>query len=277
MSSGIAAPIGGRLLRARTLGFEGARERERRDLRRHLRVTTLNALENIAASGPDMDAGTLVGTADVTATELRGLVTALASAKGRSTVAELRAEVGAMLHDTTLQALEYLATDGYGADLSADVIRKIAGDAAVELRGTLLGLGTPEPCELVSGLEQVVAAARGRGAMGVELIVDFDGRLYGSDAAALVGATREALNNVQKHAHATHVIVRCENVADGVSVSVCDNGIGADLDCVKVGIGLRHSIVDRMAGNGGHAHIDSVPGQGTLVTLTTGGTEEVAA
>jgi signal transduction histidine kinase len=240
-------------------------------------VTTLNALENIAASGPDTDAGTLIGMADATATQLRGLVTSLASGNGRSSVAELRGEVGAMLHDTTLQALEYLATDGYGAELSADAIGKIAGDAAVELRGTLLRLGTPEPCELVTGLEQVVAAARGRGVLGIELVVDFDGRLYGSDAAALVGAAREALNNVQKHAHATHVVVRCQNVADGVSVSVCDNGIGADLDCVEVGIGLRHSIVDRMAGQGGQAHIDSAPGQGTLVTLTTGGTEEVAA
>jgi signal transduction histidine kinase len=240
-------------------------------------VTTLHALENIAASGPDTDAGTLVGVADTTATELRGFVTALASGQRRSAVAELRCHVGAMLHDTTLQALEYLATDGYGADLSTETVQKIAGDAAIELRGTLLRLGTPEPCELVTGLEQVVAAAQVRGITHVELVVDFDGRLYGSEAAALVGAAREALNNVQKHAQATRVVVRCETVADGVSVSVCDNGIGADLDCVEVGIGLRHSIVDRMASHGGHAHIDSAPGQGTLVTLTTGGTEEVAA
>jgi signal transduction histidine kinase len=277
MSSGIAAPIGGRLLRARTLGFESARERERRNLRRHLRVTTLNALEDIASSGADMDAGELAGIAEATATELRTLVTSLASTGGRSAVAELRVEVGAMLHDTALQALEYLACDGYGADLTAEDFRRIAGDTAVELRGTLLRLGTPEPCELVTGLQQVVASAQMRSGMDVELVVNFDGRLYGSEAAALVGAAREALNNVQKHAHATHVVVRCENVADGVSVSVCDNGIGADLDCVEAGIGLRHSIVDRMTANGGNAHIDSAPGQGTLVTLTTGGTEEVAA
>jgi signal transduction histidine kinase len=240
-------------------------------------VTTLNALENITASGPDTDAVALVGMAGTAATELRAVVTSLASGKGRSAVAELRCQVAATLHDTTLQALEYLASDGYSADLRAGTVRRIAGEAAVELRGTLLRLGTPEPCELIAGLEQVIAAARLRGNTLVELVVDFDGRLYGSAAAALVGAAREALNNVQKHAHATHVVVRCQNVADGVSVSVCDNGIGADLDCVEVGIGLRHSIVDRMAGNGGHAHIDSAPGQGTLVTLTTGGTEEVAA
>jgi signal transduction histidine kinase len=215
--------------------------------------------------------------ADEAGDELRRFVMSLTGATGPKAVAELRCQVAAMLHDTTLQALEYLAADGYGAELSAETVRKIAGDAAVELRGALLRLGTPEPCELIAGLEQVVAAARARAAIDVELVVEFDARLYGSDAAALVGAAREALNNVQKHARASHVIVRCENVADGVLVSVCDNGIGADLDCVEAGIGLRHSIVDRMANNGGRAHIDSAPGQGTLVTLTTGGTEEVAA
>lgn len=275
MSSGIAAPIGGRLLRARTLGYEGAREQERRNLRRHLRVTTLHALENIA--GCEAGAGTLVGRADAAAGELRGFVTQLTTGTGRSAVQELRRQVGATLHDTTLQSLEYLATDGYGADLSPDAIRTIAADAAVELRGTLLRLGTPEPCELISGLERVVSTARLRGDADVDLVVDVEGPVYGSDAAALVGAAREALNNVQKHAHASHVVVRCENVADGVTVSVSDDGVGADLDRVQAGIGLRHSIVERMAVQGGRAHIDSAPGQGTLVTLTTSGIEEVAA
>ena len=70
MSSGIAAPNGGRFVRARA--GDGARDHERRRMRRYLQVTTLRALENIA--GSDADAGVLVAEAGDTATELRGFV-----------------------------------------------------------------------------------------------------------------------------------------------------------------------------------------------------------
>jgi signal transduction histidine kinase len=275
MSSGIAAPIGGRSLRTRALEHEGARELERKRLRRHLRVTTLRALENIAESGAD--AGGLVAEAGDAATELRGFVSALAGADGRAAVAELQRQVGALLHDSTLQAMEYLASDGYGADLDAGTIRRVAADAAVELRGNLLRLGAPEPCELLSALEHVVSAAQRRGTVDVEMVTDLEGSVYGADAAALVGAVREALNNVHKHANASHVLVRCETSETGVRVVVSDDGVGADLSSVEAGIGLRHSIVERMASRGGQAHVTSTPGQGMLVTLTTGGPREVAA
>ena len=277
MSSGIAAPIGGRFLRARTLGSDSAREHERTRLRRHLRVTALSALEGIAGSEPEADADTLVAAAGDAASELRTFVAELARTEGRTAVAELRRQVAATLHDTTLQAVEYLACDGFGAELSAGTVRQVATDAAVELRGTLLRLGAPEPCELVAGLETVVAAARRRGTVDVELIVDLDASVYGGEAAALVGAVREALNNVHKHAFASSVVVRCESAEGGVRVVVSDDGVGVDLAHAVAGIGLRHSIIGRMATSGGSASVASAPGRGTLVTLTTGGTVEVAA
>jgi signal transduction histidine kinase len=275
MSSGIAAPIGGRSLRTRALGHEGARELERKRLRRHLRATTLHALENIAGSGAD--AGALVAEAGDAATELRGFVSTLAGAEGRTALAELHRQIGALLHDSTLQVMEYLASDGYGADLDAATVRGVAADAAVELRGNLLRLGAPEPCELITALEQVVSAAQRRGTVDVEMVTDLEGSVYGADAAALVGAVREALNNVHKHANASHVLVRCETSETGVRVVVSDDGVGVDLSHIEAGIGLRHSIVDRMASRGGQAHVTSAPGHGTLVTLTTGGPQEVAA
>src|SRR5919205_892334 len=144
MSSGIAAPNGGRFLRARTLGHESAREHERKRLRRHLRVTALQALENIAGSTPDTKAADLIAEAGDMATDLRSFVGEIADAKGGTAVAELQRQVGAMLHDTTLQAVEYLACDGYGAELSADTIRKVAADTAVELRGRPLPPRAPQ-------------------------------------------------------------------------------------------------------------------------------------
>jgi signal transduction histidine kinase len=277
MSSGIAAPIGGRFLRARTLGHESAREHERKRLRRHLRVTALQALENIAGSTPETKAADLIAEAGEMATELRSFVGEIADAKGGTAVAELQRQVGAMLHDTTLQAVEYLACDGYGAELSPDTIRKVAADTAVELRGSLLRLGAPEPCELMSALEQVVSAAQRRGTVEVKMVAELNGSVYGAEAAALVGAVREALNNVHKHANATSVVVRCETSENGARIVVSDDGVGVDLAHAVAGIGLRHSIIERMASTGGHASVASEPGHGTLVTLTTGSTQEVAA
>ena len=277
MSSGIAAPIGGRFLRARALGHESAREHERTRLRRYLRVTTLQALENIAGSSAETEAGALIAMADEAATDLRTLAGKLAAVKGGTSVAELQREVGAMVHDTALQALEYLACDGYGAELDADTVRKIASDAAVEMRGHLLRLGAPEPCELVSALEQVVSTAQRRGTVEVKMVTELNGSVYGAEAVALVGAVREALNNVHKHAKASSVIVRCETSEAGARVVVSDDGVGVDLAHAVAGIGLRRSIIERMATNGGCATVSSEPGHGTLVTLTTGTTQEVAA
>jgi signal transduction histidine kinase len=277
MSSGIAAPIGGRFLRARRLGHESARDHERTRLRRYLRVTTLQALENIAGSSAETEAGALIAMADEAANDLRTLAGKLAAVKGGTAVAELQREVGAMVHDTALQALEYLACDGYGAELDADTVRKIASDAAVEMRGNLLRLGQPEPCELVSALEQVVSTAQRRGTVEVKMVTELNGSVYGAEAVALVGAVREALNNVHKHAKASSVIVRCETSEAGARVVVSDDGVGVDLAHAVAGIGLRSSIIERMANSGGHATVASEPGHGTLVTLTTGTTQEVAA
>ena len=277
MSSGIAAPIGGRFLRARTLGHDSARETERKRLRRHLRVTALHSLETIAGCAPEANAADLIAEAGDLATAMRTYVQTLTDAKGGTAVAELQRQTGAILHDTTLQCVEYLACDGYGAELDADTIRKVAGDAAVELRGTLLRLGAPEPCELISGLEQVVSAAQRRGTVEVKMFTDLNGSIYGAEAAALVGAVREALNNVHKHANASTVVVRCETSDTGARVVVSDDGVGVDLAHAVAGIGLRHSIIERMASTGGSAIVASTPGQGMFVTLTTGTNEEMAA
>jgi signal transduction histidine kinase len=277
MSSGIAAPVGGRFLRTRALVHESPREHERTRLRRYLRVTTLQALENITVSPADTEPAALIAIADEAATAARTLASKLAAMNGGTAVAELQREVGGMLHDTVLQALEYLACDGYGAELDADTIRRVAADAAVEMRGNLLRLGAPEPCELVSSLEQVVSSAQKRGTVQVEMITELNGSVYGAEAVALVGAVREALNNVHKHAKASRVIVRCETSQAGARVVVSDDGVGVDLAHATAGIGVRHSIVERMASTGGHATVASEPGCGMLVTLITGTTEEVAA
>jgi signal transduction histidine kinase len=123
----------------------------------------------------------------------------------------------------------------------------------------------------VSALRRVLADAERRGAAEhVRLEAgDLEGEFAGESTAALVAAVREALNNVRKHANATEVVVRCERAGDGARVVVSDDGVGTDLAELGTGIGLRHSIMGRMARFGGRADFQSAPGAGMQVTMTT--------
>ena len=272
MSSDIAASDGGRFARA-----EQAYD-ERRRLRRRLRSTTLRPLQELAVSDLQATSGELIaGAADVAA-RLRATVRDLSADGGDDAGAVLRREAGALLHDTTLQTLEYVASDGYGADLDADRVRTLITGAAADLKRRLRELGADAPCELVAELNDVVSDALRRGIEDVRLVTSgIDHAARGADASALAGAVREALNNVGKHAHATHVLVRCEASERGTLVTVRDNGVGVDLERAGRGIGLHHSICERIAVRGGRTRLDSAPGRGTLVTIMTPNSNEVAA
>jgi signal transduction histidine kinase len=103
----------------------------------------------------------------------------------------------------------------------------------------------------------------------------------GRVAAALAQAAGEALANVARHAGTDEawVAVRpCSpapgsagsagTVLAGVSVVVRDEGAGFDPD--RIGpdrLGVRRSIVERVADWGGRATIESAPGAGTVVSL----------
>jgi signal transduction histidine kinase len=172
------------------------------------------------------------------------------------------------LHDATLQTLEYLSNDGYGSELDAAEIRALAGQALMDLRQILDGDGTDE-CELLPGLERVVSDARRLGPVEIALVTGpIDGSVHGDDAAALVSAVREALNNVRKHASASRVIVHCEATEGEARITVRDDGVGFDPQTLTHGVGILHSIADRMTEHGGRAQLHSAPGRGVLVTLT---------
>jgi signal transduction histidine kinase len=91
-------------------------------------------------------------------------------------------------------------------------------------------------------------------------------------ATALAFAVREALANVARHAGTAEAWVEMSAVAGagrgGVEVTVRDRGAGFDLARVDPArLGLRRSIVERVADWGGQAAVHSAPGEGTVVTL----------
>jgi signal transduction histidine kinase len=98
-------------------------------------------------------------------------------------------------------------------------------------------------------------------------------------AAAMVHAVREALANVARHAGTGEAWVAVwldappadEPVTGqrgGAEVIVRDEGAGFDPGLVEPGrLGLRRSIIERVADWGGQASVTSAPGEGTVVSL----------
>jgi signal transduction histidine kinase len=90
-------------------------------------------------------------------------------------------------------------------------------------------------------------------------------------AETVLRMAREALRNVERHARATHVVMRLQAI-DAATLQLCieDNGVGFDTNAIPTGhyglLGLREQaeIIDA------RLDIQSVPKQGTRVRVTLG-------
>ena len=172
------------------------------------------------------------------------------------------------LHDTALQALEYIAAGGYGQDASAADLRRAAARAADDLRAFVDGEDALPSDGLADGLHTLAAAAHDVGGPAIRVVGGpDDGSVEPAQVAVLVAAAREALTNIRKHARASMVVVYCEVAEGGALVSVRDDGVGFDARAMQRSTGLRESIEGRLARAGGEARIESAPGAGTHVTL----------
>ena len=90
----------------------------------------------------------------------------------------------------------------------------------------------------------------------------------------LLQVIREALTNIHKHAHATHVLFSVEQKNNQLYVSVHDNGRGfrfggryslEELDQMRLG---PQSIKQRVRTLGGDLSIESNPGQGSNLRVS---------
>ena len=77
---------------------------------------------------------------------------------------------------------------------------------------------------------------------------------------------KECLINVQKHAQASQVHLRGKSTTSGIWLELADNGVGFMPDQATTGFGLN-GISERVEMLGGELTINSVPGQGTLITV----------
>jgi len=84
----------------------------------------------------------------------------------------------------------------------------------------------------------------------------------------LFRVVQEALQNAIKYSQAKDLTVHLGNDANGLRVTIIDNGVGFDVDAAwGNGVGLV-SMIERLEAIGGALQIDSRPGAGTRVTAS---------
>nr|MDT0663955.1 hypothetical protein [Micromonospora sp. DSM 115978] len=146
-----------------------------------------------------------------------------------------------MVHDTVLNTLTGLSWGAYSApddDLRARCRRDVSRCEDV------LG-GTDDNDEtLLAGLARVVDDARADG-VAVTTSVSGAGEVPAEVAAAFVGATREALSNVRRHAATKRARIDVRIETDSARIDVADEGRGFAPDAVDSDrFGIRRSIVE---------------------------------
>ena len=78
---------------------------------------------------------------------------------------------------------------------------------------------------------------------------------------------QEQINNIVRHAYANMVLIRLQEDAEEIILTISDNGKGFDPAQHKRGLGFT-SIANRVSLFGGKLHIDTAPGKGSTITIT---------
>lgn len=188
-----------------------------------------------------------------------------------------RRENERLLHDTVLNTLTALARGGGGTD---DVVRRCGEDVGL-IEAALAGPDDAAAAACPDGgllvmIEEVAGQMRARG-LAVHVAAGGDAAAPGGPAfgvhpaaaRALAHAVREALANVAIHAGTSEAWIDIgRDAAGAVLVTVRDSGAGFHPARVVPGrLGLRRSIIERVADHGGQALVRSAPGEGTEVSL----------
>jgi signal transduction histidine kinase len=147
-----------------------------------------------------------------------------------------------------------------------DLITALKADADEALQ-TLrdLARGIYPPLLADQGLQAAIQAQAGKATLPVTVEGNGVGRYPQEVEAAVYFCVLEALQNVQKYAGATSVIVRVSDVHDDLQFEVRDDGRGFDQTSVVRGAGLTN-MDDRLDALGGKLTVTSEVGRFTLVS-----------
>jgi len=152
---------------------------------------------------------------------------------------------------------------------SLDYVLELAEAALIEMRALIFEL-RPESLEvegLVTALSKRAAALRARQGINVQLNLGQEPEVPLKVKQDLFRIAQEALHNTVKHARASQVELRLDQIDNVVILEVCDNGRGFDSTGSFPGhLGLR-SMRERAINLGGTLEIESTEGQGTVICI----------
>ena len=178
-----------------------------------------------------------------------------------------RSEIASHLHDSVLQTLALIQKR---SDDPGQVLR-LARRQERELRQWLFGAGSrmSSGATTVAGAVEVIAGdvEDAYGLRVDQVVVGGDGPV-GEVGEAVLGAVREALVNVAKHAGVDTADVFVENDGRVLSAFVRDRGCGFDPEAVDGDRhGLARSIRHRVESRGGTVAVRSTLGRGTEIRI----------
>ncbi len=162
----------------------------------------------------------------------------------------------ALVHDTAASTLRMV---GEGIEVSPERLAAQARRDLALLASEPVTLDTETPTDVTAAIRAETRHAR----TPVELTGLSRLVLDGYTANAIVAVVREAINNADKHARASRILIDVSPTA----VTVSDDGVGFDPVGTTLGNGVAESIVGRMRRAHGSASVRSAPGNGTVVTI----------
>ncbi|MGF3055857.1 sensor histidine kinase [Microbacterium sp. YY-01] len=192
-----------------------------------------------------------------------------AEAASAAAVEKERLAVAALMHDSVLAAL--IAAERAQSQRERELAVAMAREALTRLANAENSQGREGSDEPIT-VAQLVADLRGfvAGLAAEASVVDqFGSGVVPERVARAVDlAARQAIDNAVMHAQGRGLRVIVEGHGPtGLTVKVSDSGDGFDPDAVDADrLGIRGSIVARMAAVGGVATVESSP-RGTVVTL----------
>lgn len=187
-------------------------------------------------------------------------------------------EVAENLHDGPLQTLlaarmEVDLLRDSRPDRALDTVYDALQDTAAMLRSTVTELHPQVLAQLglAPAIRELLRQFESRGDYAVTADLQDVGKP--ASQALLHRAARELLTNIHKHARAMNVGVTLRHSGDRIVLTVSDDGAGFDPAVIETRLQEGHiglgSLLARFEAMGGAIRIDSAPGRGTVVTVTS--------
>jgi signal transduction histidine kinase len=155
-----------------------------------------------------------------------------------------------------------IRSDPVRAKQTLDQLKGDADEALETLRDLARGIYPPLLAD--KGLRVALESQARKTMVPVTVEAGDLGRYPQEVEAAVYFCVLEALQNIQKYARASRVVIRMSEADGVIRFEVDDNGQGFDVAGVKRGAGLAN-MEDRIDALGGMLHVSSSPGHGTTV------------